>query len=511
MKIKTKLVAIFITVTAVPLLLIYLMVMSVMNYGAKSLDRAYGINSESNLLLDNSVKTLDRLTESVRLEIENTADDEPAQLEDTAYLDKINAELSHRYSIALVRRGEEIVYDGGWQKLAGSERAGGASGETIPYPDLPSFGSSSAAGTIYNREFGLLMKQIDFRYPNGDPGSLFIVTKASGILPEVRKMFSAMLFLGILIIVFAGVFLVLWVYSTILHPLSELQSAAQKIRDGNLDFTLEAESDDEIGELCRNFEEMRIRLKESAEEKVRDDRESKMLISNISHDLRTPLTAIKGYVEGIHDGVASSPEKLDKYLHTIYNKANDMDRLIDELTLYSKIDTNRIPYHFVRLNVREYFGDCIDEVGIDMEARGVEFAYRNSVSDDVEIVADPEQLKRVINNIISNSLKYLDKKPGKISIEIRDEGDFVETTIRDNGVGIAREDLPKIFDRFYRTDASRNSSRGGSGIGLSIVKKIIEDHGGRIWATSREGEGTAMHFELRKYQEAEQIEQDSDH
>lgn len=117
------------------------------------------------------------------------------------------------------------------------------------------------------------------------------------------------------------------------------------------------------------------------------------------------------------------------------------------------------------------------------------------------IIGDAEQLKRVVNNIVSNSVKYLDKKKGIINIRIRDAGDFVQIELEDNGSGIAKKDLPYIFDRFFRADASRNSSTGGSGIGLSIVKKIIEDHGGRIWATSREGTGTIMHFVLRKYQE----------
>ena len=111
----------------------------------------------------------------------------------------------------------------------------------------------------------------------------------------------------------------------------------------------------------------------------------------------------------------------------------------------------------------------------------------------------------------SNSVKYLDKERGIINIRIKDVGDFVQVEIEDNGRGIAAKDLPYIFDRFYRADSSRNSSQGGSGIGLSIVKKIVEDHGGRIWATSKEGMGTEMHFVLRKYQEVLQHEQDTDH
>ena len=194
------------------------------------------------------------------------------------------------------------------------------------------------------------------------------------------------------------------------------------------------------------------------------------------------------------------------YTHLDVYKRQDMDRLIDELTFYSKIDTNKIPYVYSKINVASYFKDCIEEVGLDMEARGIELGYFNYVDDDVMVIADAEQMKRVINNIISNSVKYMDKKRGIINIRIQDVGDFIQVVIEDNGKGIAAKDLPNIFDRFYRTDSSRNSSQGGSGIGLSIVRKIIEDHGGRIWATSKEGIGTEIHFVLRKYQEVIQDE-----
>lgn len=343
-------------------------------------------------------------------------------------------------------------------------------------------------------------------------GRLFRIYMFDDFGPEVKNMVFQMLISGISMLIFICGALTVWVYRSMLRPLSKLQEATRQIRDGNLDFTLEMdEEDDEIGQLCQDFEEMRIRLKENAEEKIRYDLENKELISNISHDLKTPITAIKGYVEGIMDGVASSPEKLDKYIRTIYNKANDMDRLIDELTFYSKIDTNKIPYTFSKLNVVGYFRDCAEEVGLDMESRGIELGYFNYVGEDVVIIADAEQLKRVINNIISNSVKYLDKPKGIINIRVKDVGDFIQVEIEDNGRGIAARDLPHIFERFYRTDASRNSAQGGSGIGLSIVRKIIEDHNGRIWATSKEGIGTEMHFVLRKYQEVRGDEQNSDH
>ena len=249
---------------------------------------------------------------------------------------------------------------------------------------------------------------------------------------------------------------------------------------------------------------MRLRLKESTDEKFEQEKQNRELISNISHDLKTPITAVKGYVEGIMDGVADTPEKMDKYIKTIYNKANDMDRLINELTIYSGIDNNRIPYDFHRINVAEYFGDCVEEVGLDLESKNIQLNYEDLVSPDTQIIADPEQLKRVINNIINNSVKYLGTEKGVIDIRILDEVDSIRVEIEDNGKGISAKDLPNIFERFYRTDASRNSSQGGSGIGLSIVKKIIEDHGGYIWATSKEMEGTCLHFVIRKYKAPEQ-------
>ncbi len=293
----------------------------------------------------------------------------------------------------------------------------------------------------------------------------------------------------------------LWVYRSIAVPLVKLKKATQNIKEGNLDFVLDVEGKDEFSELCQDFEEMRRRLKESTEEKSLIEKENRELISNISHDLKTPITAVKGYVEGIMDGIADTPEKMDRYVRTIYNKTNEMDHLINELTFYSKIDTNRIPYTFSKLNVEDYFADCAEEVGLELETRGIELVYANYVEKDVMVIADGEQIRRVIHNIISNAIKYMDKPKGIIQIRIKDVGDFIQIEIEDNGKGIGPKDLPYIFDRFYRTDVSRNSSKGGSGIGLSIVKKILEDHGGKVWATSRLGIGTIMYFVLRKYQE----------
>ena len=318
--------------------------------------------------------------------------------------------------------------------------------------------------------------------------------KVAGAIGEIQELYLIVVFLTASLLIY-------WIYRTVSIPLSKLQAAARNIKEGNLDFEIHSETDDEIGMLCRDFEEMRLRLKANAEEKVAFDRENKELISNISHDLKTPITAIKGYVEGIMDGVADTPEKMDRYIKTIYNKANEMDLLINELTLYSKIDTNRIPYDFTTISAMDYFGDCADDLAMELEAKGVEFTYHNYLEEDSKVIVDPEQLRRVISNIVNNSVKYMDKPEAKIQMNLKDVGDFIQVELGDNGKGIAPKDLPYIFDRFYRTDASRNSSKGGSGIGLSIVKKIVEEHGGKIWATSENGVGTTMYFVIRKYKE----------
>lgn len=329
---------------------------------------------------------------------------------------------------------------------------------------------------------------------------LSIAEVSDGVM-QIRVMTKDLFLTASIILVCTALSVGLWIYRSIAAPLLKLKKATRSIKEGNLDFVLDVEGNDEFAELFQDFEDMRIRLKESAEEKILMDKENKELISNISHDLKTPITAVKGYVEGIMDGVADTPEKMDRYVKTIYNKTNEMDHLINELTFYSKIDTNRIPYTFSKLNVEDYFGDCAEEVGLELETRGIELVYANYVEGDVQVIADGEQIRRVIHNIIGNAIKYMDKPKGIIQIRVKDVGDFIQVEIEDNGKGIGAKDIAYIFDRFYCTDVSRNSSKGGSGIGLSIVKKIMEDHGGKVWATSRLGIGTIMYFVLRKYQE----------
>lgn len=309
------------------------------------------------------------------------------------------------------------------------------------------------------------------------------------------------LFLAVLLLILVPVICMLfWTYKDLVGPIRKLQEATRKIRDGNLDFSISVDRDDEMGELCQDFEAMRKQLKATSDAKVMHDKESSILISNICHDLKTPITSIQGYAEGILGGVANTDEKREKYVRTIHNKAKELNHLINELTIYSKLDTNRVPYNFQKVLVKSYFADCAEELQLDLEEQGVKLTYSNYVEDDVVIIADPEQLTRVIHNIVGNAVKYMDKKERTINFRIKDVGDFAQVEIEDNGKGISAKDLPMIFERFFRADASRNETKG-NGIGLSIVRKILDDHGGKIWATSKEGVGTTMYFVMRKYQE----------
>ena len=324
----------------------------------------------------------------------------------------------------------------------------------------------------------------------------------ANLQPFDRTLIADLLFFMVVILIITALILSFWLYRGINTPLTTLTRAAKNIRDGNLDFELTPEGGvEEIRDLSEAFEQMRVRLKQANEAKVVFDEQNRELISNISHDLRTPITAVKGYCEGIMDGVADTPEKMDRYVRTIYNKTIEMDRLLNELSFYSKIATNRIPYAFDRVNVRSFFDDAAEEIRDELQSKGIEFRYRNEVPENEVIIADVEQLTRVLSNIIGNAVKYTDKPEKRIFLHVSMLGDEVEAAVKDNGKGIAAKDLSNIFDRFYRTDSSRNSKQGGSGIGLSIVKKIIEDHGGRVWASSQEGEGTTVFFSIRRYEE----------
>jgi signal transduction histidine kinase len=189
---------------------------------------------------------------------------------------------------------------------------------------------------------------------------------------------------------------------------------------------------------------------------------------------------------------------MDKYIKTIYNKSSDLDSLIDELFLFSKLDLNKLPFNFEKIDLCAYLEDCMDDLRFDLEKKNISLNFNDKCKKTYKVSADREKLKRVITNIIGNSVKYMDKELGQINVNLKHSDEYVIIEIRDNGKGISKDSLSFVFDRFYRADPSRNRTTGGSGLGLSIAKKIIEDHGGTIWAKSEENIGTSIFFTLKK-------------
>ena len=490
MKLRTRLIIAFCAMVIGPVLLISLFVFGFGRAKIRTAERTLGIEFSMHYLV-NSAQTVNESTTHIWEDLHRQAQEDPDRFRTFSYLQGINEQLAEKLSFLLLISNGEISYQG---------KPGDLSTLTS---QVPGYGEGEENGrSVYvDGEYKAILKQVDLKFTDGTLASAYLVTAVTDVMPGVRGVIIQAIAGLLLILLIMALAMTYWIYRGVNAPISKLRVAARRIAAGDLDFTLEAEGEGEISDLTRDFESMRRKLKETELEKERFDKENRELISNISHDLKTPITTIKGYVEGIIDGVADTPEKMDHYIRTIYNKTNDMDRLINELTFYSKIDSNRIPYNFTRLNVADFFEDCAEELCMDLEEKNIRFTYENQVAKDTRIIADPEQLKRVIDNIVGNSVKYMDKPKGTIDLRILDVGDFIQVEIEDNGKGIDPRDLVNIFDRFYRTDTARTNTENGSGIGLSIVKKIIEDHSGQIWAGSNPGKGTVMHFVIRKYQE----------
>lgn len=344
-----------------------------------------------------------------------------------------------------------------------------------------------------------LLKTYPFNHPVDTTWHIFI------FVPVTRDDIDAGWFVVFIAIVFLLSFLVTNViYSiklskSIAVPLSKLKEGVLEIIGGNLGFQITEEGDEEIREVLRALEQMRLKLEESVYTKLKYDENRKMLVSSISHDLKTPITSIKGYVEGILDGVANSREKQDKYLKTIYTKAALVDSMIDDLILYSKLDLDQIPFDFEVTDIDQYLKDCMDENEPEFEKLSISSEYTNTLSLKVFVFIDREKLRRVIQNLIGNAIKYLHpERIGEIKLILRQTKDTIIIEVSDNGIGIPKESLPFVFDRFYRADKARSSVQG-SGLGLAIAKRIIEGHKGSIWINSREDKGTSLMISLNKY------------
>lgn len=293
-------------------------------------------------------------------------------------------------------------------------------------------------------------------------------------------------------IIFIGVIAITaYLSKSILRPVKDLTVAMDKMKNGDLTYEFSGSADKEIKELCRAYDELRLNLQINAAERVEYENEQRMLIANLSHDIKTPVTSILGYVEGIRDGVADTPEKLDKYLYTIHSKAETIELMAENMSLYAKLEMKRLSYNMENISMNDFLEKSVAEYELDLQQGGIELLF-NLSDDNCIIRGDKEKLRRVFANIITNAIKYKSGSNGLLSVgtELGPHGLLI--TFADTGRGIAPGDLEHIFESFYRGDSSRNAKVGGNGLGLSICKKIIEDHGGKIWIRSELNSGTKV-------------------
>ncbi|MFC5649486.1 ATP-binding protein [Paenibacillus solisilvae] len=342
------------------------------------------------------------------------------------------------------------------------------------------------------------MVKYDIIFSDHRTGTVYVLSDLMMFIKNFKKLFPLLILSLLIVIGLTNGILTYLVSRSLIKPLYALKHAASQIEDGDLGHEVNLNRKDEIGELGAAFEAMRVRLNESIRMQLQYEENRKELISNISHDLKTPITGIKACVEGIQDGIADTGPKRDKYVGMIAKKTEEMDQLIDELFLFSKLDLNRLPFNLEPTDLAAYLHDCVEELRLEPRMAGISVMFKFAGDGPVQVTADREKLRRVVMNIINNSLKYMDKAQKELRIELIDGQEEATVSIQDNGSGIEGAALPHIFERFYRAEPSRSTATGGSGLGLAIVKQIVEGQGGHVGAKSRIGEGTVIYFTLRK-------------
>lgn len=329
-----------------------------------------------------------------------------------------------------------------------------------------------------------------------DPLTYYLVIDVTEMWTKGGR-FPFFVLLGIAILFGIIIVPLIWITTKdIVRPLRQLEQGSRRIAEGDLNFSLQSKVRNEVGSVIRSYERMRSELRQSIGAQLAMEENRKELISNISHDLKTPLTSIKGYVEGIREGIANDPEKLRKYIDVIYMKTLDMDRMIDDLFLLSKLDLEQEEFHFDTVSLEDFYRQIMSELSIEYERAGIRLTGEYEAGSDAVATMDAQKIKRAILNIVGNSVKFMDKKEPHIHVYFgRQSGSWV-IVVRDNGPGMEQSELEQIFDRFYRADANRNQNVAGSGLGLAIVKEIVAVHGGTITARSELGQSMTVMFTI---------------
>lgn len=277
-----------------------------------------------------------------------------------------------------------------------------------------------------------------------------------------------------------------WLLKFISRPLSALTAGAVRVELGDLSQPIDYHGKDDFKTVCDSFDRMQSHLKEERDKNAAYEKARADLVTGISHDLRTPLTSVRGYIKGIQDGIANTPEKVEHYLRTAYEKAGEMDMLLQRLFFFSKVETGNLPLNKKTIDLADLTRYYVDEASLDPMLQSVSFETDFGAGPHPASV-DAGQLRRVFNNLTENAVKYSSRSPVTISIGIQTEGDMQVLTFKDNGQGVDPLLLPHIFEQFWRGDSARKEGGSSSGLGLYIVKYIIDSHGGSITAENEDG------------------------
>lgn len=271
----------------------------------------------------------------------------------------------------------------------------------------------------------------------------------------------------------------------VILPLQQMSMAARAIQYGNYNIVVDHYSNDELGQVCDSFRTMQTYLRNTIAERAHANTSRKILFSGIAHDLRTPLTAIMGYTEALQLGLGKTEEKRTQYLNSISTCADDLSKLIDELSLYNKLSTSRIICHPHPINFSEVIHTFIDEDKDYLLSRQVNVHF--DTDDSLIAMLDEKEFQRIIFNLLANTIKYRSKDTSDVLISLKKKGTMAEFIFQDDGPGVPTEKLSHIFEAFYRTDEARSKTSNGSGLGLAIVAEIITAHKGRYRAENENG------------------------
>lgn len=287
---------------------------------------------------------------------------------------------------------------------------------------------------------------------------------------------------------------------SILAALEEMNAASKNILEGNYNFDIMVPPEKELAELSKNLEALRLQLKENEEEKWRLENERNMIMASLSHDMKTPITSIKGYLEGINDGLAKDEETLKRYLDIISAKSKLLEQLAENMADYSELELGRMHFNFKYLDFSELVDSLCKLWRLEMSEQKRELVERITEK-ELLIVGDELKLKRVFDNLVTNAIKY-SKEGSEILVSLEEVERGALLVVSDNGKGIGKDDLRSVFDGFFRGDAARTNV-SGNGLGLSIAKQIVENHHGKIWIRSERNVGTQVYIyiPIRKKEE----------